>query len=92
MFELLVPAERAQLDRLRGDKKAYDLDLRPGLMVRTIEQLQGAGVEPDVWKIEGLDRREDYRAIVSIARRHERSESAASFWGGEKTSTKCLSG
>jgi len=30
MFELLVPAEKAQLDKLKGDKKAYDLKLRPG--------------------------------------------------------------
>jgi 5-dehydro-2-deoxygluconokinase len=33
MFELLVPAEKAQLDKLKGDKKAYDLEIRPGLMV-----------------------------------------------------------
>jgi len=59
MFELLVPPEKAQLDRLKGDKKAYDVELRPGLMVRAIEELQDAGVEADVWKIEGLDRRED---------------------------------
>ena len=26
MFELLVPAEKAQLDRVKGDKKAYDLE------------------------------------------------------------------
>src|SRR5262249_41796864 len=56
MFELLVPAEKAQLDRLNGDKKAYDLNVRPRLMLETILQLQDAGVEPDVWKIEGLDR------------------------------------
>ena len=59
MFELLVPAEKAQLEKLKGDKKAYDLELRPRLMVQSIEQLQDAQVEPDVWKIEGLDRRED---------------------------------
>src|SRR5215472_7343585 len=29
MFELLVPPERAQLDRLKDDRKAYDLELRP---------------------------------------------------------------
>jgi myo-inositol catabolism protein IolC len=28
-------------------------------MVRAIRELQEAGVEPDVWKIGGLDRRED---------------------------------
>ena len=69
MFELLVPAEEAQLTRLSGDKKAYDLELRPGLMVGAIDELQDAGVEPNVWKIEGLDRREDCERIVAAAQR-----------------------
>jgi 5-dehydro-2-deoxygluconokinase len=69
MFELLVPAEKAQLDSLKGDKRAYDLELRPRLMAQAIEQLQDLGVEPDVWKIEGLDRREDCESIVASARR-----------------------
>src|SRR5215475_1440971 len=74
MFELLVPAEKEQLDRVAGDKKKYDLDLRPGLMVRTIRELQDAGVEPDVWKVEGLDRREDCVKIVAEARRGGRDK------------------
>jgi 5-dehydro-2-deoxygluconokinase len=74
MFELLVPAEKSQLDRLNGDKKAYDLQLRPRLMVQAIEQLQDAGVEPDVWKIEGLDRREDCEKIVAVAKRGGRDK------------------
>jgi myo-inositol catabolism protein IolC len=69
MFELLVPAEKAQLDRVKGDKKTYDLEVRPGLMVRAIQELQEAGVEPDVWKIEGLDRRADCEKVVAAARR-----------------------
>jgi myo-inositol catabolism protein IolC len=69
MFELIVPAEKSQLDRLNGDKKAYDVQLRPQLMVQAIEDLQDAGVEPDVWKIEGLDRREDCNKVVAAARR-----------------------
>jgi myo-inositol catabolism protein IolC len=72
MFELLVPAERQQLEKVGGDKKAYDAQLRPGLMVQAIEQLQDAGVEPDVWKIEGLDRREDCEKIVTTVRRDGR--------------------
>lgn len=72
MFELLVPAEKAQLDRLNGDKKAYDLELRPRLMAGAIRQLQDAGVEPDVWKIEGMERRQDCEEIVSVARRQGR--------------------
>ena len=68
MFELLVPAEKAQLEKLGGDKAAYDRELRPRLMVETIAELQSSGVEPDIWKIEGLDRREDCARIVATAR------------------------
>jgi 5-dehydro-2-deoxygluconokinase len=42
-------------------------------MAQTIQQLQNAGVEPDVWKIEGLERREDCEDIVSTARRGGRN-------------------
>src|SRR5258708_14222737 len=56
MFELLVPASPVQLEQVEGDKNAYDLQLRPGLMMQAIQALQDAGVEPDVWKVEGLDR------------------------------------
>jgi 5-dehydro-2-deoxygluconokinase len=73
MFELLVPAEKAQLDKVGGDKKKFDLDLRPGLMVKAIQELQDNGVEGDVWKIEGLDRREDCEKVVAAARRGGRN-------------------
>ena len=43
-------------------------------MVRAIEELQDAQVEADVWKIEGLDRREDCEKIVSAARRDGRDK------------------
>ena len=68
MFELLVPPEKTQLAQVKGDKMAYDLEIRPRLMVHAIEELQGAHVEPDVWKIEGLDRGEDCERIVAAAR------------------------
>ena len=74
MFELLVPAEKTQLDRVKGDKKAYDLEIRPLLMAQAIQQLQDAGVEADVWKIEGLDRREDCTKVVAVARRNGRDK------------------
>ena len=73
MFELLVPADSSQLDRFHGDTTAYDAVLRPRLMVRAIQQLQDAEVEPDVWKVEGLDRREDCQRIVAAARRGGRT-------------------
>jgi len=73
MFELLIPAEKAQIDQLKGDKKAYDLELRIRLVAQTIQELQDAGVEPDVWKIEGLERHEDCERIVAVARQGGRS-------------------
>jgi 5-dehydro-2-deoxygluconokinase len=69
MFELLVPAVPEQLTRVGNDKKAYDLRLRPELMVRAIHELQDAGVEADVWKIEGIDQEEDCRKVVAAAQR-----------------------
>ncbi len=69
MFELLVPAEKAQLDAVGGNKKEYDRNVRPNLMIRAIHILQDAGVEPDVWKIEGLDSREDCARVAEAARR-----------------------
>ena len=48
--------EKAQLERSGGDKKEYDQELRPELMVQAITELQDAGIEADVWKIEGIDR------------------------------------
>ena len=69
MFELLVPAESAQLSAVGGDKRAYDSRLRTGLAVQAIHELQAAGVEPSVWKVEGSDIRSDYEKLVAAARR-----------------------
>ena len=57
-----------------GGANAYDLRVRPDLMVRTIRDLQDAGIEPDIWKIEGLDRREDCERIVETAQREDRRD------------------
>jgi myo-inositol catabolism protein IolC len=68
LFELLVPATAAQLERVADDQDAYDRDLRPELVVRTLSQLQDAGVEPDIWKIEGLETGADCERVVAQAR------------------------
>jgi myo-inositol catabolism protein IolC len=72
LFELLVPAEGAQLAGVDGDVDRYDAELRPQLMLETLLQLQNAGVEPDIWKIEGIDDREDCKEIAQLARRDGR--------------------
>jgi 5-dehydro-2-deoxygluconokinase len=74
MFELLVPATPEQLQQAGGDRKRYDREIRPALMVHAIQELQEGGVEPDVWKIEGLDRREDCVPVAEAARRDGRTD------------------
>ena len=68
LFELLVPAEPAQLEAVGGDASRYDREVRPGLMRRAMEEIQSAGIEPDIWKIEGVDRREDCELLSAQAR------------------------
>jgi myo-inositol catabolism protein IolC len=68
LFELLVPAEDAQLQAVDGDVDRYDAELRPELMRRTIAALQDAKLEVDIWKIEGVDERSDCERLVAQAR------------------------
>jgi 5-dehydro-2-deoxygluconokinase len=88
MFELLVPPQPDQLQRLDNDKKAYDLRLRPALMVQAIHELQDAGVEADVWKIEGIERTEDCQKVVAAARRGGRDRVGCIILGRGEDDTK----
>lgn len=61
LLELLVPPEPAQ----RGAD--FDTETRPRLVVQAIDELRGAGIQPDLWKIEGLERRGDCEAVAAVA-------------------------
>jgi 5-dehydro-2-deoxygluconokinase len=73
LFELLVPAEPDQLEKVEGDEDRYDREVRPKLMLDAITSLQAGGVEPDVWKIEGLDAREDCERVAALVRSNGRA-------------------
>jgi myo-inositol catabolism protein IolC len=81
LFELLVPAEESQLEQVGGDEDRYDKELRPDLMIQAIRDLQAGGVEPDVWKIEGIDTREDCRRIADTVRADGRDNVACVVLG-----------
>ncbi|MCW3049225.1 MAG: hypothetical protein JWO74_3509 [Solirubrobacterales bacterium] len=68
LFELLVPAEPAQLAAVGGDTDRFDAELRPELMLRAIQEIQDFGVEVDIWKIEGVDAREDAERLARQTR------------------------
>jgi myo-inositol catabolism protein IolC len=77
LFELLVPATPHQLALVGGNTAGYDAHIRPYLMLETIFEIQEAGIEPDVWKIEGIDTAADCALVSALARRDGR--------GGVKT-------
>ncbi len=83
MFELLVPATEGQLGELLGDKKKYDLEVRPKLMVRAMKELQAAGIEPDIWKLEGVEHVEDSKRLVEQARSGGRKAGIITLGRGE---------
>jgi myo-inositol catabolism protein IolC len=74
LFELLVPAEQAQLDAVGGDTDRYDAELRPELMRRAIAEIQDFGIEVDIWKIEGVDTQADARMLAEQTRSGEGRE------------------
>ncbi len=72
LLEVLVGANEEQLAKANGDKKEYDKTIRPGLTVQMIKELQDAGVEPDVWKLEGMESEGAYKNCVHQAQIDER--------------------
>jgi len=88
LFELLVPAEEDQLQAVGGDSDRYDAELRPELMRGAIAEIQAAGVEVDVWKIEGVDERADCEKLVSQARAGGRDDVVCVVLGRGANATK----
>ena len=68
LFELLVPASERQLALVGGDTAAYDTEARPYLTLDAISEIIAAGVEPDIWKIEGLDRDRSCELLAHLIR------------------------
>lgn len=67
LYELLVPATHEQLTSA-GSAAAYDAHVRPDLVCQVIAANQEAGIEPILWKIEGLETAEAAEAVVMAAR------------------------
>ncbi len=89
LFELLVPPTTEQLDCYEG-QGSYDRELRPSLVIEVIRRLQAADVEPDVWKVEGLDEAEDCRRVVAQARNGGRDGVACIILGRGADEAKVL--
>jgi myo-inositol catabolism protein IolC len=73
LFELLVPPTDDQLAEVDGNSERFDAELRPALVVRAIEEIQDAGIEVAIWKIEGVESPDDCESIAAACRRDGRS-------------------
>ncbi|MBU2632276.1 DUF2090 domain-containing protein [Patescibacteria group bacterium] len=83
-LEPLIPATVDQLTKAGGNQDEYIKSQRPFLAARAIGELQEAGVEPDVWKLEGTTKKEGYEKIVEAAIRDGRDNVGVVILGGGK--------
>ena len=83
LFELIVTATTPQLVQCGNSKEKFDSELRPKLMVQGVKMVQEHGIEPDVWKLEGVDRREDAEALVAQVRAEGRTAGIITLGRGE---------
>ena len=83
LFELIVPADAQQLAEAGGAKEKYDQNIRPKLMIQSLREIQAAGVEPSVWKLEGVDNPDDAKAIVKQAQSNGRKVGVITLGRGE---------
>ena len=65
LLEFLVPATDEQLESVDGDQSRYDTEIRPKLAVQVVEEMREKGADPDIWKIEGLDTKEDCEKVAT---------------------------
>ncbi len=72
LFELLAVPTPEQLAECHGNKDEYEKTKQFEVMIKSIAELQGAGVEPDVWKIEGLEDGRQLREVIGQVRRDGR--------------------
>jgi len=68
LIEPLIPATNQQLTKVNNNKDEYDQKIRPLLTIAMIKEMQEAGVEPDIWKLEGMNLEDDYKNVVRQAR------------------------
>lgn len=68
LLEVLVLPTNGQMQKAGEVRENYDMEIRPSLTVEVIKDLQSFGIEPDVWKMEGLERTGDYGEIMETIR------------------------
>jgi len=68
MIEPLIPATSAQLKKFKGDTRAYDKKMRPELARQMVAELYADGIVPDVWKIEAMENKKEWKRLGEVIR------------------------
>ena len=81
LLEFLVPATEEQLASVENDQARYDSEIRPKLAVKVVEEMRERGADPDIWKIEGLDKAEDCEKVAAAIKTGDRENVIAVVLG-----------
>jgi len=63
LLEVLIIPTELQLKDV-GTRQGFDRKLRPVLAAEVVKDFQNFEIEPDVWKLEGFDKSEDYEEVI----------------------------
>lgn len=74
LIEPLIPATAEQLASVGGEQHRYDVEIRPALTSKMITELNSDSIEPDIWKIEGMEHSQTYEDAVKHARMEGRDK------------------
>jgi myo-inositol catabolism protein IolC len=84
MVEVIVPPTPRQLDDA-GSAERFARTRRPALAARAIAALFDAGIDPDRWKVEGVDDLDDAAALADAAGRDGRTPRLVVLGAGAPT-------
>ncbi len=74
LLEVLVIPTNDQLLSAGGNREEFDKKQRASLTIEVISDLQEFGIEPDVWKLEGFENKEDYRSVIEAIKKNGREK------------------
>ena len=60
------------LASVENDQARYDAEIRPKLAVKVVQEMRERGADPDIWKIEGLDTKEDCEKVAESIKNGDR--------------------
>jgi myo-inositol catabolism protein IolC len=67
LLEILITPTQDQLAAAGGDMAGFRANIFPRLLIDSMTEMQEYRIEPDIWKVEGLDTVEDTAAVGAQA-------------------------